>query len=59
MSISTKYGRTFHYDFSLGTTSDDKINRKWRSDIQKFDTLIHTEKLDGDKHVFITIRCFC
>ena len=27
MSISRKYGRTYHYDFSPGTTSDDRINR--------------------------------
>ena len=48
MSISKKYGRTFHYDFSPGTTSDDRINRQWREDIQKFDTVLHTEKLDGE-----------
>ena len=48
MGISTKYGRTFHYDFSPGTTSDDRINRKWREDIQKFETVAHTEKLDGE-----------
>lgn len=48
MSISTKYGRTFHYDFSPGTTSDDRINRNWREDIQKFNTVIHTEKMDGE-----------
>ncbi len=48
MSISTKYGRTFHYDFSPGTTSDDRINRNWREEIQKFKTLLHTEKLDGE-----------
>jgi RNA ligase len=48
MSISKKYGRTFHYDFSPGTTSDDRINRKWREDIQKFETALHTEKMDGE-----------
>jgi hypothetical protein len=48
MSISTKYGRTYHYDFSPGTTSDDRINRKWREDIQQFDTCVHTEKMDGE-----------
>ncbi len=48
MSLSRKYGRTFHFDFSLGTTSDDRINRNWREEIQLFDTLIHTEKLDGE-----------
>lgn len=45
MSISTKYGRTFHFDFSPGTTSDDRINYHWRTDIQKFNTILHTEKL--------------
>ena len=48
MSISTKYGRTYHYDFSPGTTSDDRINHNWRNDVQKFKTIIHTEKLDGE-----------
>lgn len=48
MSISTKYGRTYHYDFSPGTTSDDRINRNWRKDIQTFNTLVHTEKMDGE-----------
>jgi hypothetical protein len=48
MSISTKYGRTYHYDFSPGTTSDDRINRGWREEIQRFSTILHTEKLDGE-----------
>lgn len=48
MSISTKYGRTYHYDFSPGTTSDDRINRNWREDIINFNKVIHTEKLDGE-----------
>lgn len=48
MSISTKYGRTYHYDFSQGTTSDDRINTNWCNEIQLFDTIIHTEKLDGE-----------
>lgn len=48
MSISQKYGRTFHYDFSPGTTSDDRINRNWPQEIQKFKTALHTEKLDGE-----------
>lgn len=50
MSLSTKYGRTYHYDFSPGTTSDDRINRLWRDDIQKFKTIIHGEKLDGENN---------
>lgn len=48
MSISTKYGRTYHYDFSPGTTSDDRINRNWSEEIQKFKMLAHTEKMDGE-----------
>jgi hypothetical protein len=48
VSISRKYGRTFHYDFSPGTTSDDRINRNWPDDVKLFNTIIHTEKLDGE-----------
>ena len=48
MSISRKYGRTYHYDFSPGTTSDDRINRNWQEEIQLFDTILHTEKMDGE-----------
>jgi hypothetical protein len=48
MSISNKYGRTYHFDFSLGTTSDDRINRDWREEIQAFPTILHTEKMDGE-----------
>lgn len=48
MSISRKYGRSYHYDFSDGTTSDDRINRNWREDVSKFKNIVHTEKLDGE-----------
>lgn len=27
--ISEKYGRTYHYPFSPGTTSDDRINHTY------------------------------
>jgi len=47
MSISTKYGRTYHLDFSPGTTSDDRINRDWYEDMLKFERAIETEKMDG------------
>lgn len=47
---SRKYGRTYHYPFSPGTTSDDRINSDWWSHIQNIDTLIHTEKLDGENN---------
>lgn len=48
MSISRKYGRTYHYDFSPGTTSDDRINKDWWEDMQTIKKVIHTEKLDGE-----------
>lgn len=48
--LSQKYGRTYHYPFSPGTTSDDRINHTYWEDIQKIDTLIHTEKLDGENN---------
>ena len=47
---SRKYGRTYHYTFSPGTTSDDRFNYEYWEDIQKFDTLVHTEKLDGENN---------
>lgn len=48
--LSQKYGRTYHFPFSPGTTSDDRINHTYWDDIQKTDTLIHTEKLDGENN---------
>jgi hypothetical protein len=45
---SRKYGRTFHFDFSPGTTSDDRINRNWFEHMQKMLGWVHTEKLDGE-----------
>lgn len=50
MSISKKYGRTYHYPFSPGTTSDDRINQTYWQDVQQIKTLIHTEKLDGENN---------
>ncbi|WP_237388124.1 RNA ligase family protein [Xenorhabdus sp. Sc-CR9] len=47
---SRKYGRTFHYPFSPGTTSDDRINHHWWQDMQKIKRLVHTEKLDGENN---------
>ena len=58
MSISTKYGRTYHYDFSPGTTSDDRINRNWRDEIQKFENILHTEKLDGENTCLSALGVF-
>lgn len=45
---SRKYGRTFHYPFSPGTTSDDRINHDYWSDLQSIAQIVHTEKLDGE-----------
>jgi hypothetical protein len=50
MAISQKYGRTYHYPFSPGTTSDDRIQHDYWQHIQKIPTLIHTEKLDGENN---------
>lgn len=50
MSISRKYGRTYHYPFSPGTTSDDRINSNYWEDVSQLNTIIHTEKLDGENN---------
>lgn len=43
---SLKYGRTYHFPFSPGTTNDDKIQSDWLPLLQH--SLILTEKLDGE-----------
>lgn len=48
--LSLKYGRTYHFPFSPGTTSDDRFNHTYWEDIQNIDTLVHTEKLDGENN---------
>ncbi|MFV0419043.1 MAG: RNA ligase family protein [Dysgonomonas sp.] len=48
--LSKKYGRTYHYPFSPGTTSDDRINHIYWEDILKIEELVHTEKLDGENN---------
>lgn len=50
MSVSRKYGRTFHYPFSPGTTSDDRINTGYWEDISVIENILHTEKLDGENN---------
>jgi hypothetical protein len=50
MSISRKYGRTYHYPFSPGTTSDDRINRNYWADVSRLGEVVHTEKLDGENN---------
>jgi hypothetical protein len=50
MSISRKYGRTFHYPFSPGTSSDDRIHASYWDDVSVLSSVIHTEKLDGENN---------
>jgi hypothetical protein len=47
MSISKKYGRTYHYDYSPGTTSDDRINKDWWENMKNIAEIVNTEKMDG------------
>ncbi len=58
MSISQKYGRSFHFSFSEGTTSDDRINFDWEEDITKFATALHTEKMDGENSCLSELGVF-
>ncbi len=48
--ISRKYGRTYHLNFSPGTTSDDRIAHDYWNDVKKIDQLVITEKLDGENN---------
>jgi len=48
--MAEKYGRTYHYPFSPGTTSDDRISKDYWEDIKKINELVHTEKLDGENN---------
>lgn len=50
MNTQRKYGRTWHYPFSPGTTSDDRINADYWQDLQAITQLVHTEKLDGENN---------
>lgn len=50
MAISRKYGRTYHFPFSPGTTSDDRINHQYWNDICCLKEVVHTEKLDGENN---------
>lgn len=45
-----KYGRTLHYPFSPGTTSDDRIQYDYWKMLNKMSAIIHTEKLDGENN---------
>lgn len=46
MRVSKKYGRTYHFPFSPGTTSDDKTLHDWAGILEN--EVILTEKLDGE-----------
>lgn len=50
MAISQKYGRTYHYPFSPGTTSDDRIQFDYWQHLSAIPELVHTEKLDGENN---------
>lgn len=50
MAISQKYGRTYHYPFSPGTTSDDRIQHDYWEYLRQIPSLVHTEKLDGENN---------
>ncbi len=50
MAISEKYGRTYHYPFSPGTTSDDRVQHDYWAHLSKIPLLVHTEKLDGENN---------
>ena len=47
---SGKYGRTYHYPFSPGTTSDDRIQYDYWAYVRQMKGIIHTEKLDGENN---------
>jgi len=47
---SVKYGRTHHYPFSPGTTSDDRIQHDYWNYARQMPAIIHTEKLDGENN---------
>ena len=58
MAISTKYGRTYHYPFSPGTTSDDRIQHDYWQHLSQIPLLVHTEKLDGENNCLSKLGVF-
>lgn len=50
MAISEKYSRTYHFPFSPGTTSDDRIQHEYWQHLSAIPQLVHTEKLDGENN---------
>jgi RNA ligase len=53
---SSKYPRTYHFPFSPGTTSDDRINAEWQTILKH--ELVLTEKLDGENNSLNTEGVF-
>lgn len=53
-----KYGRTFHFPFSPGTTSDDRIQYDYWSYVQQMPEVVHTEKLDGENNCLSRLGVF-
>jgi hypothetical protein len=58
MAISRKYGRTYHYPFSPGTSSDDRIQHDYWPYISQLPTPVHTEKLDGENNCLSRLAVF-
>lgn len=58
MAISEKYGRTYHYPFSPGTTNDDRIQHDYWQYITRMQQLVHTEKLDGENNCLSRLGVF-
>jgi hypothetical protein len=58
MAVSEKYGRTYHYPFSPGTTSDDRVQHDYWEYITKMQTVVHTEKLDGENNCLSKLGVF-
>ena len=58
MAISRKYGRTYHYPFSPGTSSDDRIQHHYWEHISRIPRLVHTEKLDGENNCLSRLGVF-
>jgi len=54
METSRKYGRTYHFNFSPGSTSDDRINHAYWNDIKIIESnnssIVNLEKLDGENN---------
>ncbi len=58
MAISNKYGRTYHYPFSPGTESDDRIQHNYWQHLSRVAQLVHTEKLDGENNCLSKLGVF-